>query len=68
MNILQRFAICLVVLCLTAAVGARAADKQVNPVNFGSGENVLELKQTADRVSERYADCMIHGIALEIPR
>ncbi|HEY1876813.1 MAG TPA: hypothetical protein VGG66_05060, partial [Rhizomicrobium sp.] len=44
MNILRRLAICLVVLCLTAAVCARAADSRANPVNFGSSENVLELK------------------------
>jgi diguanylate cyclase (GGDEF)-like protein/PAS domain S-box-containing protein len=44
MNILRRLAISLVVLFATAAVCARAADKPANPINFGSSENVLELK------------------------
>ena len=44
MKILRHLVISLVVLCLTAAVCARADDKPANPVNFGSSENVLELK------------------------
>ena len=44
MNIFRRLVLSLVVLFLTAAICARAADKPSNSVNFGSGENVLELK------------------------
>src|SRR5215469_14031376 len=44
MNIFRRLVLSLVVLFLTAAICARAADKPSNTVNFGSGENVLELK------------------------
>jgi diguanylate cyclase (GGDEF)-like protein/PAS domain S-box-containing protein len=44
MNIIRRLALSLAVLILTAALHARAADKEANSVNFGSSENVLELK------------------------
>jgi diguanylate cyclase (GGDEF)-like protein/PAS domain S-box-containing protein len=44
MYIFRHLALSLVVLILTAAVHARAADKEANSVNFGSSENVLELK------------------------
>ena len=44
MNISCRIVLYLLLLFLTAGVYARAADKPVNPVNFGSSENVLELK------------------------
>ncbi len=44
MNTFHRLALSFIVLFLTATVCARAADKQPNPVNFGSNENMLELK------------------------
>ena len=46
MNIFRCLAFSLAALCLTAAFHAFAADKQANPVNFGSSENVLELKNS----------------------
>ncbi len=46
MNIFRRLALSLAVLVLTAAIHARAADREANSVNFGSSENVLELKNT----------------------
>jgi len=33
-----------------------------------AGENVLELRQTLDRPTGQYEDCMICGIAIEMPR
>src|SRR6201996_1418164 len=44
MNIFRRLAVSLCVLLLTATLAARAADKPANTINFGSSENVLELK------------------------
>ena len=44
MTILRRIALSLLVLFVAACVCARAADKQAPSINFGSSENVLELK------------------------
>jgi diguanylate cyclase (GGDEF)-like protein/PAS domain S-box-containing protein len=44
MNILRRLALSLAVLFVAATAHAFAADSRANPVNFGSSDNVLELK------------------------
>src|SRR3984957_14911650 len=44
MSIFRRVALSLCVLFLAATLCARAADKPANTINFGSSENVLELK------------------------